>query len=348
MYPALEHDLERQVTTAWPVETWQDSHVLLGVSGGPDSVAMLRAMISIKDNRGGRGRLFVAHFNHAARGEGADADQEWLAKLCRRLDVPLETARADPASIGSSTGDGWEAAARTARYEFLTRTAEQLGARFVAVAHTADDQVETVLHRILRGTGVAGVAGMRPSRPLSPSVALVRPLLEIRRRDVLAYLAAVGQDYRIDPTNSDTCRTRNRLRNELLPHLRELYNAEVDDALLRLAVQSGEAQQVIDGIAAQLAEDCVEVERPPQPAADNKGLRICLNCGRLQNAPALLVREACRAAWRDAGWPMQSMGHGEWQAIAELVQGRRDAPINLPGGVRARREEGFVLLDAKI
>jgi tRNA(Ile)-lysidine synthase len=346
MNAVLQRTLEREITIAWPVEAWRDTHVVLGVSGGPDSVAMLRAAMSLKSSCGGRGRMFVAHFNHGARGADADADQDWVAALCRGLGVSLETARADKASL-SSTDDGWEAAARAARYKFFTHTAEKLGARFVAVAHTADDQVETVLHRILRGTGLAGLAGMRPSRPLSPSVALVRPMLRARRRDVLDYLAAIGQGYRTDPSNSDTAWTRNRLRNELLPQLRERYNAAVGDALLRLAAQAEETQQVIDGVVAELVPDSVAVERPPHLPADVKDLRVRLNCDRLRSAPMLLVREVCRTAWRDAGWPEQAMGFDEWQAIAELVQGRRDGPINLPGGVRARRQKNSVLLDAE-
>jgi tRNA(Ile)-lysidine synthase len=340
-----ELNLERHIAAAWPIAAWRDSHVVLGVSSGADSVAMLRAVMSIKAHGGGRGRLFVAHFNHAVRRADADADQAWLDALCHRLDVPLETARAE-LSIASSTGHGWEATARTARYKFLMHTAEKFGARFVAVAHTANDQVETVLHRILRGTGLAGLAGIRPSRPLSPSVALVRPLLGATRRDVLEYLAAIDQDYRTDSTNSDTRWTRNRLRHQLLPHLRDRYNAAVDDALLRLAAQADETQQVIDSAVAELVRDCVVVERSIQPAANNKGLRVCLNCDRLHKAPMLLVREVCRAAWRDAGWPMQAMGFDEWQAVAELAQGRREAPINLPGGVRARRVRDAVQLDA--
>jgi tRNA(Ile)-lysidine synthase len=309
-------------------------------------VAMLRAMIPTKAHGGGPGRLFVAHFNHGVRGADADADQDWLDALCRRLDIPIETARADPELIAASKGDGWEAAARAARYEFLTNTAEKLGARFVAVAHTADDQVETVLHRILRGTGLAGLAGMRPSRPLSPSVALIRPLLGVRRHDVLKYLAAIGQDYRTDPTNYDVSWTRNRLRIELLPQLRQRYNAAVDDALLRLAVQADETQRVIDRVVANLVRDSVVIERVPQPAPNNRGFRVLLQCDRLDGTPLTLVREVCRAAWRDAGWPMQAMGFDEWQAIAELAQGKRDAPISLPGGARARREKDAVLLDA--
>ncbi len=338
-----EHNLERRVAAAWPAEFWRDSHVMLGVSAGPDSAAMLRAVLSLKADYRGKGGLFVAHFNHGARGADADADQAWLESLCRQLNVPLETARAGPGSVGSE-GDGWEAAARKARYDFLLSTAEGLGARFVAVAHTTDDQVETVLHHILRGTGLAGLSGIRPSRPLSPTVALVRPLLGITRREVLSYLTDISQDYRIDPTNNDTRWTRNRLRHELLPRLRESYNSAVDEALQRLAVQADEAQEAIAGVARQLAGNCVAIERRPQRPIGEKVVRVRLECRGLRGARVIIVREICRAAWRDAGWPMQAMGFDEWRAIGDLVQGRRDAPLNLPGGVHARLENEVVVL----
>jgi tRNA(Ile)-lysidine synthase len=341
-----EHNFERRVAAAWPADVWRDSHVVLGVSAGPDSVAMLRAVLAAKDDCGGEGRLFVAHYNHATRGADADADQSWLESLCRRLNLQLESARAGPAAI-ESHGDGWEAAARNARYDFLLRTAESLGARFVVVAHTGDDQVETVLHRILRGTGLAGLVGIRPSRQLSPSVALVRPLLGITRREVFAYLADIGQDYRIDPTNTDPRWTRNRLRHELLPLLRESYNSAVDEALLRLAIQAAEAQEMIADMAEQLAGGCAAIERGPQQPSGGKALRVRLDCCQLSGATRIVVGEVCRSAWRAAGWPMQAMGFDEWQAIAELVQGQRHTSINLPGGVRASRENDVVVLDAE-
>jgi tRNA(Ile)-lysidine synthase len=131
------------------------------------------------------------------------------------------------ASAGLSSGrllsgghpDGVEAAARAARYEFLQATAERLGARYVATAHTADDQAETVLHHIVRGTGLAGLAGMSRARSLGAAATLIRPLLSFRRRDVIEYLGALGQSYCEDTTNRDPAFTRSRIRHELLPLL---------------------------------------------------------------------------------------------------------------------------------
>jgi tRNA(Ile)-lysidine synthase len=336
MTESTQHALEKRLGEAWPMHSWRDSHVVLAVSSGPDSVAMLRAVLNAKASCGGVGQVTVAHFNHCLRGAEAEEDLAWLDRLCCQLHVPLMIGRADATAIGAARGVGWEAAARNSRYRFLQETAERLGARFVAVAHTRDDQVETVLHRLLRGTGLGGLAGMPPGRQLSASVALVRPLLAVRKREVLEYLAAIGQEYRVDASNADTRWTRNRLRHELLPMLRERYNAGIDEALVRLATQAGEAQQVIATIAEQLAEDYVTRDSVA-------GLRI--DCRRLAETPPLLAREVCRVAWGQAGWPMQAMGFEAWQQLAELIRGQRQSAVNLPGNIRGRRERDTLILE---
>jgi tRNA(Ile)-lysidine synthase len=326
-----EHLLETTIAHAWREPNWRDSNVVVAVSGGPDSVALLRAVITLKQRDGGPGRLIAAHLHHGLRGTAADEDQAWLEKVCSHLQIPLELGRADvAAAIGQ--GDGYEAAARRARYEFLCATAERNGARQVAVGHTANDQVETVLHRILRGTGLAGLAGMPRVRPLSPSVTLVRPLLDVRRADVLRYLQAIGQDYRTDASNANCRWTRNRLRNELLPEIREHVNAEVDTALWRLALQAGEAQQLVDDATAVLVSKCV--------AANGTGSRtvVKIDCRPLTDQPLLLVREVFKVAWQQAGWPLQAMGFDEWQQLAAMAMvDQPTATVNLPGDVRARR-----------
>jgi tRNA(Ile)-lysidine synthase len=329
------HKLERRLAESWPVSEWRDTHVVLGVSGGPDSVAMLRAMATLKKENGGRGQLRIAHLNHGMRATAADADETWLRLLCEQLKLPLEIERIDVAALAAKQGDGWEAAARVARYDFLRSAAERIGARFVATAHTADDQVETVLHRILRGTGIDGLAGMPQSRPLSASVALVRPMLTLNRREVLDYLAAIKQDYRTDASNENTQWTRNRLRHELLPQLRERYNSQVDAALMRLAQQAGEAQQVIVELAAKLAEDCVVADF----------VRAQIDCSKLEGRPPIVIREVFKLAWRQARWPEQSMGFDEWRQLAALASGAGSQPLNLPGNIRARRDGRIVVLE---
>jgi tRNA(Ile)-lysidine synthase len=337
--------VEVGLVEAWPPADWCDSHVVLAVSSGPDSVALLRAMLAVKARSGGPGELIVAHFNHAVRGTAADADQAWLESLCSRLDVPLVVGRAIQSAANQDQGNGWEAAARNARYRFLCETAEGRGARFVAVAHTSDDQVETVLHRILRGTGLEGLAGMPRYRHLTPSVTLVRPLLEQTRKQILQYLAAIGQDFRTDETNADTRWTRNRLRHEVLPLLRERFNSDVDQALLRLAAQAGEAHHAIVGLARPLAEECVSLERVRATPASTESSRLRIKCGRLEGRPQSVVREVARIAWQQTGWPLQAMGFEQWQQLAELIANVRSPSINLPGNIRARREGDVLVVE---
>ena len=150
-----------------------------------------------------------------------------------------------------------EATARTARYAFLQETAERFGARYVVTGHTADDQAETILHRIVRGTGIAGLAGMARVRPLGPAATLIRPLLDFRRLELLAYLTDLGQPFRSDSSNSDTAFTRNRIRCRLLPELAAEYNPGVVASLVRLGRLAGEVQSVVDALVEDLAALCL-------------------------------------------------------------------------------------------
>jgi tRNA(Ile)-lysidine synthase len=329
------HELERRLAESWPVRQWCDTHVVLGVSGGADSIALVRVMVGLKERHGARGELYVGHLNHGLRGNAADADESWLRSLCDRLKLKLDVEKMDISTIAAEKGDGWEAAARSARYMFFQALAEQSGARFVVTGHTANDQVETVLHRIVRGTGIEGLAGIAKARALTSGVALVRPMLDLKRQDVLDYLAAIGQEYRTDATNQDSQWSRNRLRHELLPQLRERYNPQVNTAVLRLAMQAGEAQQVVAGLAAALAERCVAAKLP----------RIEVDCAALEGQPVILVREVFKFAWRQAGWPEQSMGFEEWQKLALLATDQVRRTLNLPGGIRVKRDGRLVVLE---
>jgi tRNA(Ile)-lysidine synthase len=328
--------LERQLAESWAPADWAELTVLVAVSGGADSVALLRALAAIR--LPGPGRLIAAHFNHQLR-VSAEDDEAFVRDLCREWGLSCEVGRADVARQATRQGDGVEAAARHARYQFLQATAERLGARYLVTAHTADDQAETILHRILRGTGLAGLAGIPRSRPLGPAVSLLRPMLGLRRADVAAYLAELGQTYRDDETNLDLDFTRNRLRRELLPQLAEQYNPRVVEAILRLGQLAGEAQDLIAGMAQGLGDRCV---RPD--GAD----RLTIDCQPLIGQPPQLVRECLLLAWRAQRWSEQAMGFDEWERLSELAMQTPPAAalsITLPGAIVATRTERLVTLE---
>lgn len=309
---AVLHPVESELAAAWPPEAWKDVTVLLAVSGGPDSVALVRAMTTLKGD--GRGRLLAAHVNHQLRGDDSEADEAFVVELCRGLGLPCEVHRAQVEQLAADSSDGLEAAARSVRYELLGQAGCRVGARYVVTAHTADDQAETILHRILRGTGIAGLSGIARARPLGPAT-LIRPLLGLRRVQLLGYLDDLGQAYRVDASNVDTRFTRNRIRHDLLPELAARFNPGVVDALLRLGSLAGEVRAVIDGLVEGLRGPCV-VEQ------GSDGIRI--RVPPLVDQPRYVVRELLMAVWRDRGWPLQAMGFAQWDLLADMVLACRE------------------------
>ncbi|HEV3003845.1 MAG TPA: tRNA lysidine(34) synthetase TilS [Pirellulales bacterium] len=327
--------MENLLRKAWPPGDWQDLTMLVAVSGGADSVALLRGLHAIRS--AGNGRLVVAHFNHELRDE-ADGDEAFVRELAAGLALDCSVGRAHRPAHEPRPTTGLEESARHARYDFLRAAAVEIGARYVATAHTADDQAETVLHRILRGTGIAGLRGMRRTRPLAEGVSLIRPLLCVRREELTTYLAGLRQTFRQDATNAERRFTRNRLRHELLPQLAEQYNANVVEALLRLSRLAGEAQDVVDNLVADLLRRCVRSE----------GSRLLIEGAELANQPRYLVRELLVAAWRRQGWPEQAMGLAEWELLADMLlasdPGRGSARM-LPGGVKVERQADALVLE---
>ena len=319
------HPFDSQFAAAWPPEGWAEVTVILAVSGGADSVALLRAARRLKEENGGPGGLAVGHFNHGLRGDEAERDERFVVETCDRLGVACHVGRAQPGQIAGQGGDGLEQAARMARYRFLRTLAGELGARFVATAHTADDQAETILHRILRGTGVRGLAGIPRVRRLGHAT-LIRPMLFARRSDVVDYLAALDQPFCHDSSNADRALTRNRIRHELLPALATGFNPAVVEALLRLGGQARELQAVVDHFAGGLYDRCV-VSLPQG--------RVRIERGPLLGQPPLLVREVLIAVWRRHDWPLQAMGYAEWDELAAMATSQEARRRHFPGNVSA-------------
>jgi tRNA(Ile)-lysidine synthase len=335
-------DLHERLLVAWSAAAWRDVHVLVAVSGGPDSMALLRALLAAKQQVGGAGKLFVGHVDHSLRGDDSAADADWLADQCRQLAIPLFIEKAHVGAIAEVRGDGIEEAARATRYEILTRMAETLGARFVALGHHRDDQIETILFRLLRGSGLRGLAGMPATRGLSPSVAAVRPLLNVSRGEIESYLQAIGQSSRQDETNLDPeLAARNAIRHELLPHITEHFGASATAAILRVAEQAAEAQSLIDALAAEVLQRC---QRQVERSASGEVVTVLLAVAPLADQSPLLASEALRSVWREAGWPEQAMTHGWWRRLTQFAQSPDIAPsLNLPGDVHASRPDPGVL-----
>lgn len=310
----------------------RDRAVLLAVSGGADSLALLRGMLACGEEFGIS--QYVAHLNHKLRGAAADGDAAWLQATCHQLQVPLQVGEIDVAALARESSQGIEEAARNARYAFLEQTAAQFKCSHIAVAHTADDQVETVLHHMMRGTGLAGLRGMPRERRLESGAILVRPLLDVTRSQVLEYLQSLGQDFREDESNADETYTRNRIRRMLLPLLEREFQPDIRQTLLRLADQAGEAQEAIEALAADLYERVVERK------SSNGECRLLWQ--PLASQPRHLIRELFAFIWRQESWPRQNMGFDQWNRLAEIAL--HGGAAILPGRIDVRRSGKHVIL----
>jgi tRNA(Ile)-lysidine synthase len=206
--------------------------IALAVSGGPDSVVMLDYFA--RQARGRRLKLHVCHINHGLRGAESDADEKFVRRLAESYGLPCGVFRARVKALAKKTGSGTEHAARTERYRLLLKYARANGCRLVATAHHSDDNAETVLLNLLRGTRARGLAGIPPSRPLGGGVRVIRPLMALTRREIEAYLKANGVKARKDSTNDDQKYTRNWIRATLLPLL-EKKQPRIREHLIEIA-----------------------------------------------------------------------------------------------------------------
>jgi tRNA(Ile)-lysidine synthase len=305
--------------------------VLVGISGGADSVALLCGLHRLREAVPFEVR--AAHLNHQIRGADAEEDAEWTGALCARLEIPIKTERIDVPAHAAACGANLEEAARAVRYAFFERAARSLACSHVAVAHTADDRIETVLHHLLRGSGLAGLRGMRPTRSLAFGVTLIRPLLRVRRMAIEDWLAEIGQDFRSDATNADQTRTRSRIRGALLPVLDRDFGPRIRDSILRFADQADEIQAALEQLAARALDACL---------ADDVDDLCRLTCRPLESQPRHLVREAFVELWRRKQWPRQQMGFADWDRLYQIVLDGGSA--TLPGSIQVTRRGGLIVL----
>jgi len=285
--------------------------IVVGLSGGADSVALLDVMASLGSRHGFE--VVAAHLDHALRPASAD-DAGFCRDLCARLGVPFRAARADVRARARAEGGGVEEAARLERQAFLRRVADEEGASAIALAHTRDDQAETVLLRMLRGAGGLGLSAMRARAGL-----LLRPMLGLSRRDVLDHLGARGLAWREDETNADLAIARNRVRHELIPYLERHFNPAVRDALARSAAVLAEEAEVLASVAADASK----------ARGHAKGDVYVLSRAGLAAAPRAVARLSVRRALGLAGG-LRGVGLRHVDAIVDLAKSAAPSGRRLP------------------
>lgn len=300
------------------------SSIVVAFSGGPDSTALLHSLHTLRNDL--ELDLHAAHLDHGLRPGASEADAAFARRFAASIGIPVTVERADTPSIRAEHGLSVEAAARRVRYEFLSRLSAQRGAACIALGHTQDDQAETVLLRILRGSGLNGLSAMKEvaSREIGGRlVTLFRPMLSVSRAEVLAYCAENSLNPRLDESNLSTEFTRNRIRLDLIPRLEE-YNPSIRDALARLARLASLDMGFIRQEVERAVVDAISV--------DSRGVSVEREAFRRLH-PAIghhLLRHAVSLAKGDA----DDLELDHISQMFGMMSGASGKIMDLPGGLR--------------
>jgi len=307
--------------------------VVLGVSGGPDSLALLHALREL-----GSWTLHVGHLHHGMRGAAADSDARFVEEQCRALAVPCAVARADVPGLARERGVGEEVAGRDARYAFLKELAEKVGAARIALGHHADDQAETVLMRLMRGAGPRGMGGIPYVRAVGaqPDLLVVRPLLDCGRAAIEAYLGERRLAGRLDSTNLSAKYLRNRVRTRFLPELEERWGKSLREDLRRMGSACQRLSRAADVLSDRLLAESSLVVMDVYAEAPLAALRLL---------PRVIHPDLLRMLLVRAGLSRRMIGREHYAQLAALCERARGG-VALPGGVLAEVSCGALCLRA--
>ncbi len=300
--------------------------VLAGVSGGPDSMAMLHVLFLLREELGVE--IAVAHLNHNLRGAESRRDKEFVRGRAEAYGLEFFGRTLRAGAIKKAAAEGPQAAARQKRLAFLFEAAKKYGAARIALGHTMDDQAETMLMRFMKGSGLAGLSGMWPLRGL-----LMKPLLGVRREEVMRFIEDQDLDYIVDSSNLKDDYLRNRIRHHLLPYLQDNYNPSIIESLARTAESLRHDNEYIEAIAGHLGVVIKKTSR-----------KVVLDAARLQGLHQSLLIRVFLGAAGDLG-RRGSLTSGHIEAFLGLVKGTRpNAAITLPRGLYVWREYGRVVM----
>jgi tRNA(Ile)-lysidine synthase len=324
IYRIVEHTLHthRMVQTG--------DAILIGVSGGPDSVALVHILLAFAPVYSLR--IILAHLNHCLRQDESDRDQAFVTALAKRLELPIHVESEDVRRYQKRRHLSIEEAAREVRYRFYHAIAAANGYDKIALGHHSDDNAELILMGLLRGSGPVGISGMRPVRDNK----IIRPLIHLRRSQIMNYLAAKQLDYIEDSSNRDSQFLRNRIRHRLIPVLKAEYNPNLIVSLNRMADILGAEQQMAENFIQPIFENAIII--------DEQG-RLGLGISKLNQQPLAVKRRLIRKAiWRVKG-NLRRIAFVHIEAVLELAQkGSRAGLLNLPGRIRICRDNEILFV----
>lgn len=310
----------------------QGDKILVGVSGGADSVCLFHILYLLAQELGFT--IAAAHLNHGLR-EAADEDEEFVKQLCYRYSTKVYTKREQVSLLADETGKTIEEAGRIARYHFFREISEREGYTYTATAHNRNDNAETVLLNLLRGSGIDGLCGI----PYVREDGIIRPLLSVDREDIEAYCEENGLIFRTDESNTDSSYTRNRVRNELIPFLKEKFNPNIVDGLIGLSENVSEDAVFLNSYAERLFERlCSPMpNRPP----------LMLHIESLKMIQRSVQVRLVRLAVRKVNAQNNELSRKHIDSVLNLLQKSTGVGVDLPNKIRVEVQYGWLVFEKK-
>ncbi len=305
--------------------------VLVGVSGGADSVCLLHTLRSLSEEL--ELRIVVAHVHHGIRGEEADRDAEFVREICQNWQIPFYLKKVSVPELAERENISLETAGRLARYRYFREICDKENVDKIATAHNRDDQAETVLMRVIRGTGIDGLSGIKYIRPDG----VVRPLLDVTREEIEEYCKENNLEYCVDSTNNENDYTRNKVRNQLLPILKEQFNPNILGAIANLSQNMAEDGVFINGYAKRL------YRRINSPIPKRRPVVLDIESLKMVE-PAIRTRLLCLAA-EDAMGKGYRPQRQHWEAVNALLDKETGALAELPGGLTVAVRYGWLAFE---
>ncbi len=316
--------------------------VIAGVSGGADSMCMLLILLSLKQELDLD--IIVAHVNHGIRGEEAKRDADFVEAFCADKCLAFELANADIPGIAKETGTTSEEAGRNYRYSFFCELAEKYRAEKIAVAHNSDDNAETVLFNIFRGSGIGGLKGILPKRSISgkdSKYTLIRPVLALSRAEIEEGLKEAGQDFCTDRTNNEDTYARNRLRNTILPMARDNINANVYGHIESLSRQAASVHDFIEQETDKYAS-CIN----PITDEDGRKTGVSIDIPSMEKLHRVLKQSLIRRAFEMVSGRLKDVEETHIEAIEDLINKQSGKRLSLPYDITATRVYDSIILSS--
>ncbi|MBU1006134.1 MAG: tRNA lysidine(34) synthetase TilS [Candidatus Omnitrophica bacterium] len=309
--------------------------ILVGFSGGPDSVTLLRVLCEIKEEYSLC--IHIAHLDHKFRGDESKADRRFCEDLAKDLGIGITCEEIDVPKIAAEKGISSEEAARIERYDFFKRTAEKRGIKKLAVGHNRDDQAETVLMRVLRGAGTLGLGGISPVKNI-PSLTIIRPLIEMSRKEIEKFVGENSLEFRHDPSNDDVFFTRNRIRGELIPYLEKNFNSNVKEVLANMAENLRAENEFLEKFSNRKLRGLSRVKKK----------EILLDIKKLKRQPEAVRKRILRAALREYKGDLRRFTYQHWKEIEKLIDERPgNSIVDLPGGINIIKNKATLTLTSQ-